>query len=220
MKPRTLYPVFLDIQGRRTVVVGGGRVAERKARGLLAAGANVTVVAREATAGLSRLGRGGKLVLRKRRFSPRDLDGAALVICATDDARLNREAAGQARSRGVPVNVADSPGDCEFFLPAVVTRGALQIAVSTGGSSPATAKRIREELEERYGAEYGELLKALSALRERVIEGVPRPRRAEAFRAMTGDKILRLFVRGDRRAARKEMEKILKKYLSADSNYG
>lgn len=216
MRPRKLYPIFLDMEGRNCVVVGGGRVAERKARGLLDAGARVRVFAGKATDGLSRLARDGRISLLMRAFMFSDIKGAFIIVCATGDERLNRRVAKEARRRKILINVADSPGLCDFFIPAVVRRGLLRIAVSTGGSSPAMARRIREELEVRYGKGYGDFLRAMGALRPKVIEGVPAAKRASVFREMTSEKIVKLFAGGEKAAARREMEKIIKKHQKGE----
>jgi siroheme synthase-like protein len=203
------YPICLNIRGRRCVVVGGGRVAERKARGLLAAGADVTVIAREAGSGLKRLARGRKIGVLRRGFLSSDLKAAFIVMAATDDAAVNTRVASEARRRGALVNVADSPWLCDFFLPAVVRRGDLQIAISTAGSSPALAKRIRKELSGRYREEYGTLLHIASALRPDVMRIVPPRARAAVFAEMTGPAVVRLLRRGRTAAARRRMLKAI-----------
>lgn len=160
-----LYPLFLELAGRRAVVVGGGRVAERKALALLEAGAAVTVVAPEATPPLAEAARGGRLVWHRRAFEPGDLAGAALVFAATDRREVNAAVAAWARAAGVLCNVADDPAACDFFVPALLRRGDLLIAVSTGGASPAVARRIREALAARFGEEWAPYLGLLSAVR-------------------------------------------------------
>lgn len=210
MRARSMYPVCLDLRGRLCVVAGGGAVAERKARGLLAAGARVRVVARSAGAGLARLGRAGAVTLRAKGFVASDLRGAFLCMAATDDPGVNRRIAATARARGVFVNVADSPALCDFFLPAVVARGALQIAISTGGCSPALARRLRGEIGKRYGAEYGALLGLAAGARAGVLGRVPPGRRAAVFRRLTGPAVLRALRGGGAAAARREMARILR----------
>jgi precorrin-2 dehydrogenase/sirohydrochlorin ferrochelatase len=150
---------MLDLRGRRCVVVGGGTVARRKVEGLLEAGARVDVVAPE----VSEMPSG--VVVIQRSFLPQDLDGALLAIAATDRPEVNAVVAREAEARGVLVNVVDAPEQCTFILPAVVRRGALQIAVSTGGASPTFARQLRQEFEAQFGPEYGELVELLGALR-------------------------------------------------------
>jgi len=137
------YPLFLELAGREVLVVGAGKVGLRKIRGLLEAGARVTVVAPRAEAELVRLG----VCWRCRGFRKTDLDGKALAFTATDDRRVNRRIGIEARRRGIPVNVADAPGECDFIVPARVRSGNLQVAISTGGRNPRLAAELRKKLE-------------------------------------------------------------------------
>lgn len=165
------YPLFFDIAGRRCVVVGGGRVAERKVERLLSCGARVEVVGKRLTPLLAIWSREEKMVHRDADYQETCLAGAFLVIGATDDGDVNGQIAADARALGIPVNIVDDPERCDFILPSVAERGDLSIAVSTGGRSPALAKIIREELEKVYGPEYAILLEILGRLREKVIAG-------------------------------------------------
>lgn len=165
------FPLFLDITGRKCVVVGGGNVAERKVERLLACGARVEVVGKRLTPLLSAWSREGRLVHRDADYQDAFLAGALLVIGATDNGAVNGQIAKDARSLGIPVNTVDDPARCDFILPSIVERGDLAIAVSTGGQSPALAKKIRKELEALYGPEYAVLLEILGRLRGRVIAG-------------------------------------------------
>jgi precorrin-2 dehydrogenase/sirohydrochlorin ferrochelatase len=177
--------VFLKFDGRPCVVVGGGDAAERKARALLEAGARVTLIGAALTATLGAMAKAGTIAHRCRDFQPADLDGAALVYVATDDLTLSAAVAAEARRRAIPVNVADAPELCSFIAPAVVQRGALQIAISTSGASPALARRLRAELENRFGPEYGPALEIMRAarclLREREPDAKARARRLNAL---------------------------------------
>lgn len=177
-----LYPVFLELAGRRVVVVGGGRVAERKALALLEAGAALEVVSPTATEALAAAAGGGRLTWHRRPFERGDLAGAALAFAATDARTVNALVAAEARAAGVPCNVADDPGACDFLVPSLVRRGELLVAVSTGGASPAVARRVREELSARFGPEWGAYLGLLSALREALLAlGDPPDRNRELF---------------------------------------
>ena len=138
------YPVFLDLQDRLVLVVGAGRVALRKTKGLLDAGARVSVVAPESLPEFDHL----PLRLVRRRFRPADLDGVLLVFAATDDRRVNHRIRLAAQSRGVLANIADSAADCDFIVPARVQRGDVQIAISTGGKSPRVSAELRRKLDE------------------------------------------------------------------------
>jgi precorrin-2 dehydrogenase len=158
------YMACLDLEGRRCVVVGGGAVAAEKAAGLLTCGAQVTVVAPELHEGL----REARVQWRRRGYRATDLAGAFLVIAATDDPGVNERVHRDAETRGVLCNVADVPELCNFILPAVHRQGPIAVAVSTGGASPALAKRIRSEMAERIGPEHAELAERLQALRPEV----------------------------------------------------
>lgn len=164
-----LYPVLLDLAGRPVVVVGGGRVAERKVLGLLEAGAPVRLVSPEATDRLRAVAAAGRLAWERRPFRPGDLEGAALAFAATDRREVNAAVRAEAHAAGVPCNVADDPDACDFQVPSVVRRGELLIAISTGGASPLVARRLRETLEARFGPEWAPYLDLLAALRQAVL---------------------------------------------------
>lgn len=162
------YPVFLDVTGKRAVVVGGGPTAEEKIRGLLAAGAVVTVVSPELGDAVAARVRAGEVAHRPRAFRDDDVEGAAVVIAATDRRDVNLAVAATARARGVLVNVVDTPEACDFYVPAVVRRGALQVAISTDGRSPALAAHVRGRIETMLGAEYAAVVDVLGDVRDRL----------------------------------------------------
>jgi precorrin-2 dehydrogenase / sirohydrochlorin ferrochelatase len=137
------YPVFFDLRDRPVLMVGAGRVALRKARGLVEAGARVKVVAERWEAGFDAL----EVERARRKFEPADLEGAFLAFAATDDRAVNAAVAAEAKRRGIPVNVADAPAECDFILPARVRRGRVQVAVSTGGEDPRRAVELRRRIE-------------------------------------------------------------------------
>ncbi|MBF0566662.1 MAG: bifunctional precorrin-2 dehydrogenase/sirohydrochlorin ferrochelatase [Nitrospirae bacterium] len=161
----TYYPVFLDLRGKKCVIVGGGKVAERKATKLIEAGASLTVVSPELTPVLSAMKDAGDLVHVERQYTEGDLDGALIAIAATDDPKRNGEIA--ASFEGL-INVVTSPSLCNFIVPSSINRGDLSIAVSTSGVSPALSRAIRLELETLYGEEFREYLEFLKGFRERV----------------------------------------------------
>lgn len=165
------YPISLDISNRRCVVVGGGEVAERKVRRLLDCGAQVAVVGEAFTPALEALEKEGKISLTARAYAAPLIEGAFLVFATTDNEAVNEEVFRDARQKNILVNVADDPRRCDFILPSVLEEGSLQIAVSTGGKSPALARRIRLELEALYGPEYAPFLEILGELRKRVLAG-------------------------------------------------
>jgi precorrin-2 dehydrogenase/sirohydrochlorin ferrochelatase len=164
-------PIFLDVTGRDCVVVGGGEVAARKVESLLGAGARVTVVSPRVSPPLASLAANGSVIHIARDYRRGDIRGCVLAYAATDDPKLHRELAAEARALGIPVNVVDVPELCTFIAPAVMKRGALQIAISTGGASPAFAARLRRELEDRFGTEYALTLEVLRAARRRLHAG-------------------------------------------------
>lgn len=161
-------PIFLDVAGRECVVVGGGEVAARKVESLIEAGAKVTVVSPRLSPPMRRMADAGHATHIARDYQSGDMAGCVLVYAATDDSRLHRELAAEARALGIPINVVDVPELCTFIAPAVVKRGALQIAISTSGASPAFAARMRRELEDRFGNEYAFTLAVLRAARRRL----------------------------------------------------
>ena len=163
------FPINLVIRDRPVVVVGGGAVAARKCAELLDAGARVTVVAPKLDARLEAMRDNGEISHLEREFSRGDLAGAFLAFATTGNQAVNRAVAEEGKDCGILTTVADAPELCDFTLPAVVRRGDLQIAVSTGGNSPALARRIREELELRYGPEYEAALRLLGILREKLL---------------------------------------------------
>jgi precorrin-2 dehydrogenase / sirohydrochlorin ferrochelatase len=160
--------MFLKIEGRRCLVVGAGKVAEGKIRGLLEAGALVQVVAPEAVRQIQKWAFDGVLGWNPRSFEARDLDHVSLVITATSSRKVNAEVFNEAHSRNVLCNAVDDPEYCDFYYPAVVKRGDLQIAISTSGRSPALARRIRQELEEQFGPEYEAWVAELGKARDQL----------------------------------------------------
>jgi uroporphyrin-III C-methyltransferase/precorrin-2 dehydrogenase/sirohydrochlorin ferrochelatase len=165
------YPVSLDLEGRRCVVVGGGTVAEHKVQGLLDAGAAVTVVAAEFTPALRELAARGELELLHRPYARGDLAGAFLTIAATDNGAVNAEVFAEASERKVLCNAVDDVRYCHFAAPSIVRRGDLTISVSTGGKAPALAKRLRQTLAAQFGDEWGVLVEVLAHARAAALEG-------------------------------------------------
>lgn len=163
------YPVFLNLSNKRAVVVGGGKVAERKVRVLIRAGASVKVVSPHVTKYLERLRKDGRIHHVKRSYRRGDLKDAFLVIAGTSSASTNAKIARDAHHL---VNVIDTPTEGNFIAPSIVSRGTLTIAISTGGSSPAVAKTIRKELEELYGSEFTHYLRILEKVRRKVMREI------------------------------------------------
>lgn len=164
----SMFPIFLKLEGWRCLVIGAGAVAEGKIRGLLDAGATVQVVAPKAVFQIRRWDFEGKLSWKPREFDPRDLDGVSIVIAATNSRKVNAQIFQEAKLRKVLCNAVDDPENCDFYYPAVVNRGDLQIAISTNGRSPALAQRLRKELEEQFGPEYERWVEELGESREQL----------------------------------------------------
>ena len=165
------YPVNLDMTNKRCVVVGGGEIAERKVERLLECGAQVTVVSKSLTPVLKARKKTGQMDHIDRDYEDQALDGAFMVIGATDRNDVNERISKEAMARGLLVNIVDDPDRCNFILPSLVQQGDLSIAISTGGKSPALAKKLRKELEKQYGPEYQTLLVIMGILRKRILAG-------------------------------------------------
>ncbi|MBW2639218.1 MAG: bifunctional precorrin-2 dehydrogenase/sirohydrochlorin ferrochelatase [Deltaproteobacteria bacterium] len=163
------YPVNLDIRNRNCLVVGGGDVGTRKVMTLLDCGAMVVVVSPAVTEKIEELSNKGLIKLEGRGFKPTDLDQMFLVIGATDNPELNRQIHTEAERLGMLCNIADRPEVCNFILPAIVNRGDLIIAISTSGKSPAFAKKMRKDLEKKFGTEYAEFLTLMGGIRTKLL---------------------------------------------------
>jgi len=171
------YPVFLDLRGTPCVVVGGGAVAWRKAKALVGCGARVTVVSPSGVPPLAKLKRQRRIRWLRRRIQARDLREAFLVVAATDDQAVNRMVFREARRRRRLVNVVDQPALCSFIVPSVVRRGALTIAISTGGASPALSRWMRLDMTARYGPWVSRVLSRMRRWRRQVHREQADPRR-------------------------------------------
>ena len=164
------YPVYLDLEGKPVVVIGGGVVAERKVESLLAAGAEVTLISPDLTPGLERLAANDRIRIRRRRYQAGDLAGAFVAIVGTGDTAVNRAAAAEARAERVLVNTVDDVAYCDFIAPAVVRQGDITLAISTNGKSPSMARLLRETLESYLTPDYAHLLTVLQQVRKRLRE--------------------------------------------------
>ena len=191
---KSLFPMFVKLDGREVLVVGAGRVGEPKIRGLLATGAKIRVVARRANEAVREWAHHGDIILEERDFVSADLDNVFLVVVATSSRDLNQLVYDEAQSRRLLCNVVDVPEQCDFYYPAVVQRGDLQIAISTSGQSPSLAQRIRQQLERQFGPGYAHWVAALGETRRKILASNLAPERkrdllqslasAEAFEAL------------------------------------
>lgn len=181
-----LFPMFVKLAGRRALVVGAGAVGEAKIRSLLDTGAHIHVVAVEASHAVWKWADKGAIALEERAFVPADLDGVFLVVAATASRELNQLIFTEAQRRQILCNVVDVPELCDFFYPAVVRRGHLQIAISTSGQSPLLAQRIRKQLEQQFGPEYAKWVAELGKIRREVLgSDLPAERKRELLRSLT-----------------------------------
>jgi precorrin-2 dehydrogenase/sirohydrochlorin ferrochelatase len=181
-KPAKLFPMFLKLSQRPCLVVGAGAIAGLKIASLLEAGGRVRVIAPEATEQVRSWAKAKKIEWHRRKFRTEDLAGMFLVVAATSSKELHEKIFKEARRRGVLCNIVDVPVLCDFYYPAVVQRGALQIAVSTSGGSPALAQRLRKELEEQFGPEYEEWMEQLGEARNEQDAGDPDPEERKRLR--------------------------------------
>ncbi|MGD1153277.1 MAG: bifunctional precorrin-2 dehydrogenase/sirohydrochlorin ferrochelatase [Syntrophales bacterium] len=185
------YPLFLDITDRRCVVVGGGDVAERKVGRLLDFGASVIVVGKALTPGLETMKKEGRINHIDADYDKAFINDAFLVIGATDRDDVNAEISRDGREKGILVNIVDDPDKCDFVLPSLLKQGDLLIAISTGGKSPALAKKLREDMEQLFGTEYQTLLEVMGQLREKlVVKGRSSDENRRLFEAVVHSDIL------------------------------
>lgn len=211
------FPICLDITGRRCMVIGGGRVAERKALSLLEHGGRLTVIAPELTSELARLAEAGQLFWLDRGYETGDLVGAFLVIAATDDPEVQQQVHSEAAARGILLNVADVPKWCNFILPATARRGDLAISISTAGKSPALAHRLRKEIEQRYGPEYELVLELLGLLRPAVLgQGRPHSENKVLFQKVIDSDLIDLVKKNDWGKVENVLERIVGSETAAD----
>jgi precorrin-2 dehydrogenase/sirohydrochlorin ferrochelatase len=170
----TLYPIFLKLDQHKVLIVGGGAIAEQKIEGVLRSARDVTVIAPHITEAIARWVREGRIKHLKEEYRAGMAKGYFLVIAATDSESVNRAVYEEAQASGALANAVDDPDYCSFFAPAVVKRGEFQIAISTGGASPALAQRVRQELELQYGPEYGPWTAWLGRTRAALRQALPR----------------------------------------------
>jgi precorrin-2 dehydrogenase / sirohydrochlorin ferrochelatase len=192
------YPAFLDLRGASCLVVGGGQVGERKVKTLLECGAVVHLVSPELTPFLEEAVRERWVHRKASDFAPAQLEGMFLVIGATDDPEINRRVSVEARSRNLLCNIVDRPRECSFIVPSTITRGDLILAVSTGGQSPALAKKIRQDLEKLFPDIYSRYVALLGRVRGYVLaQGFPQAKNQRIFESLMEAPILELLQRGD-----------------------
>jgi precorrin-2 dehydrogenase/sirohydrochlorin ferrochelatase len=205
------YPIFLELTGRRVVVIGGGAIAVRKARALLDANARLVVVAERINDVLTNLCTGTGAELIRSKYSKDYIAGAVLVIAATNKSGLNRQIYKDCQELEILCNVVDQPELCDFYVPAVVKRGDLQIAIGTEGDCPAYAGHIRKKLEEVFTEKHGEFLAELQMLRQRITEDVSNPSDRKALLGeLVDDASFEYFAENGSAAWRDRAEKMIR----------
>ena len=218
MKP---YPVMMNLEGRNVLVVGGGRVASRKVKGLLESGASVVVISPEIDSELQDLAKQDKIEWLPHHFDESLVDhypDAALVFGTTDNREVNVRVFKACSYRKILCNIADVPDLCTFIVPAVITQGDLMIAVSTGGSSPALARRIREDLEQRFGPEYAEMTKLMGEIRRLVLAiGMPSDENKKLFTEIVDSTLLDALKKNDKERALEILRSILPREVDPQS---
>jgi precorrin-2 dehydrogenase/sirohydrochlorin ferrochelatase len=196
------YPAFLNIRGKKCVVVGGGQVALRKVQGLLDAGADIRVISPDLCPELNRLAEAGEIAAEKKLFQPGDLEGALIVVAATHNNDINLEVAREAREKGILVNLVDDPANSSFIVPSCLRRGDVTIAVSTSGRSPALARKIRTRLEKDWGDEYAALALLIEEVRREIRSQGLKVNGEDWQKALDLDLLINLLKKNDREKAK------------------
>ncbi|HEY9529413.1 MAG TPA: bifunctional precorrin-2 dehydrogenase/sirohydrochlorin ferrochelatase [Anaerolineales bacterium] len=206
----TYYPVYIELRDQPCVVIGGGKIAEGKVEGLLAAQANVTVISPNLTAHLRELVEEKKITYLARAYQPGDLTGAFMVICATDQAEINHQVWQEASANRQLVNVVDDTPRCNFIAPSILRKGDLTIAISTSGKAPALAVRLKERLQRELGPEYERFLELAGDLREPLARHIPDfETRKALWYELVDSEILDVLARGDESAARAIISRVV-----------
>jgi precorrin-2 dehydrogenase len=213
----SFYPICLDLEGKYCIVVGGGRVAERKVLGLIGCGARVLVISPELTEGLIGCHEEGAIKWLAREYRPGDLRQAFLVIAATNDEETQKQVYEEAVAHNLLLNVADVPPRCNFIMPAAVRQGDLIIAISTAGKSPALARKLRMELEKRYGVEYKTLVDILGAIRPQILAlGLLQSENEEIFTNLLHDEMAEWIRTGNWSELENHIAEILRDRVGGD----
>ena len=208
--PKRYYPIFIDLEGKPCLVVGGGEVAERKVETLLEYGAVVTVESPEITPGIRAFADAGKITYNSRDYAPAAMAGKVLAVAATNDEAVNERVYRDASAQGIPVNVVDDPKRCTFIVPSIVRQGPLQIAISTAGISPALSKKIRRDLEQKYGEAYRTYLELIAEFRPVVAAAVSEyDSKKNLWESVLESDVLSLVERGEIEAARRRLSGLI-----------
>lgn len=207
---KSFYPIYINLLNKSCLIVGGGIVAQRKVENLLEYGASITLVSPQITPIIKQYEQSGVIKVVERNFEAQDLDYVFMVFIATNDSEVNRYIAELCVSRQILVNAVDDPPNCDFFVPAVVKRGSLAIAISTTGKSPLLARQIKEDLENIYSEEYSEYVDLLGEYREMIKNSIPDiNKRRLALAALIDLEILEGLKAGEREKVRERMEECI-----------
>jgi precorrin-2 dehydrogenase/sirohydrochlorin ferrochelatase len=205
-----LFPIFLNLVDKNCLIIGGGKVAERKVQDLLNYDAQITVISPLTEDKIQHWANKGIITWKKRKFQESDLNNAFLVFLATDNSELNRQVVNYCREKRVFVNAVDDPPNCDFYVPSVVRRQSLAIAISTEGKSPLFARKMREELDKTITAEYGEFVEILGELRELIKAQVTDiSKRKEILTSLVYSDILELLKAGEKEKVRERVEQCM-----------
>ncbi len=208
------YPVFLDIAGKPVIVIGGGNIAHQKVVGLLKASAEVTVVSPDLNQEMASLAAGGRFQHVERDYEPGDLEGYLLAFVATDDRSVNATVAAEGKERRVWVNAVDDPPYCDFIMPGIAQQGNLIVAVSTSGTSPAMARKMREEIETFLTEDYALMLELAAEVRAELREkGMLVD--SEVWNKALDNDLRRLLAEGKRAEAKERLLRSLSEPVSA-----
>ncbi len=206
----TYYPVYIQLKEKPCTVIGGGKIAEGKVEGLLAVDARVTVISPDLTPHLRDLAQQNQITYLSRTYEPGDLTGAFLVICATDQAGINRQVWQEATANNQLVNVVDDTPRCNFIAPSILRKGDLTIAISTSGKAPALAVRLKERLQRELGPEYERFLELAGQLREPLAHHIPDfETRKALWYELVDSEILDVLARGDEDAAKEIISQVV-----------
>ncbi|MDD2510425.1 MAG: bifunctional precorrin-2 dehydrogenase/sirohydrochlorin ferrochelatase [Syntrophomonas sp.] len=209
-----LFPIYLDLEAKTCLIVGGGQVAERKIENLLDYGMDIRVVSPQAREGIQQWAEEGIIQWQARDFSESDLPGVFMAFVATDNSNVNQAIVEACRKAGVLVNAVDDPPNCDFYVPSIVRRGSLVLAISTEGKSPFFARRLREELENTISPAYGEFVEIMGEIREEIKEKVPDiTLRKKIFKSLVYSEVLDLLKAGEKDKARERIEACMSSWL-------
>ena len=214
----SFYPIFVELEGKTVLVVGGGNVAQRKIENLLHFGASIQIISRELTHKIKQLVEANKIQHIGDEFRDEHLDSVFLVIAATDDKQLNKKISESSRKRHMLINAVDQPADCNFIVPSIVNRGDLLIAITTSGKSPALAKKIREQLEAQFGNEYEVFLTLMSRLRKEILSmGLSQNENSRIFHEIVDSDILKFLAQDDWEGVESVLRRILPQDMALDT---